>query len=325
MRFIIYGVGAIGGTLAVCLSRAGFDVVGIARGAQLEAIRGRGLRLRSPNGDIDQTFPVVAHPDDIDFDNDDLVLLTMKSQHTEEALQALRAAGVNRQTIACFQNGVANERMASRYFANVLGAVVMMPAIFLTPGEVVAFGAPKYGLFDIGRFPNGQTASVAPLVDALNASGCAAFHHDDVMRGKYAKLLLNLANGIDSILGADARDGKHATMARNEGRAVYTAAGIGFDDVGKADSRRETLMQVRDVPGIRPVGSSAAQSLVRGTGSIETDYLNGEIALLGRLHNVPTPVNALFARLAAHAARAHRQPGSMTEADIDALLAAETA
>jgi 2-dehydropantoate 2-reductase len=48
---------------------------------------------------------------------------------------------------------------------------------------------------------------------------------------------------------------------------------------------------------VRPVeddqtGSSSWQSLVRGAGSIETDYLNGEIALLGRLHGVPTPLNA---------------------------------
>jgi 2-dehydropantoate 2-reductase len=43
------------------------------------------------------------------------------------------------------------------------------------------------------------------------------------------------------------------------------------------------------------VGSSSAQSLARGAGSIETDYLNGEIIMLGRRHGVPTPINAYFA------------------------------
>ena len=45
-RFVVYGVGAIGGTIAAALARAGEDVVGIARGAQLEAIRRDGLLLR---------------------------------------------------------------------------------------------------------------------------------------------------------------------------------------------------------------------------------------------------------------------------------------
>ena len=47
-------------------------------------------------------------------------------------------------------------------------------------------------------------------------------------------------------------------------------------------------------------GASSWQSLARGTGSIEADYLNGEIVLLGRLHGVATPVNAALQRLANH-------------------------
>ena len=61
---------------------------------------------------------------------------------------------------------------------------------------------------------------------------------------------------------------------------------------------------------IRPVGedgghkgSSSWQSLARGTGSIEADYLNGEITLLGRLHGVPTPVNAMLQDVANDMAR----------------------
>lgn len=321
MRFIIYGVGAIGGTLAVCLSQAGYDVVGIARGEQLHAIRTAGLKLRTPDGDVTQKFPTVAHPSEIDFQRDDMVLLTMKTQHTEDALHALRASGVRRQTIACMQNGVANERLASRYFGNVLGVVVMMPAIYLTPGEVIAIGVPKHGIFDIGRFPQATSSAVTQLADALNASGFAAFPHEDVMRGKYGKLLLNLNNGIDSTLGAVARDGIYAQQAKQEALAVYAKAGITYDDVGADDARRKQLMQPGEVPGAANVGSSAAQSLARNAGSIETDYLNGEIALLGRLHGVPTPVNACFAELAAELSSKGVQPGSMSEDEVNARLA----
>jgi 2-dehydropantoate 2-reductase len=67
-------------------------------------------------------------------------------------------------------------------------------------------------------------------------------------------------------------------------------------------------------------GGSSWQSLARGTGQIETDHLNGEIVLLGRLHGVPTPANALIQRLANDAAKDHRPPGSMTAADVLAML-----
>jgi 2-dehydropantoate 2-reductase len=60
--------------------------------------------------------------------------------------------------------------------------------------------------------------------------------------------------------------------------------------------------------------------MVRQTGNIEADYLNGEIVLLGVLHDVPTPVNALLQRLSNQLAATRTPPGSMTEADILALL-----
>lgn len=321
MRFIIYGIGAIGGTLAVCLSQAGYDVVGIARGAQLDAIRTDGLKLRTPDADLTGQFPTVAHPSEIEFRPDDMVLLTIKTQHTEDALHALRAAGVRHQTIACMQNGVANEHLASRYFDNVLGVVVMMPSTYLVPGEVIAIGTPKHGLFDVGRYPGGTSGTVNDLCDALNASDFAAFPHQDVMRAKYGKLLMNLANGIDSALGADARDSAYMQQAQAEALAVYAKSGIKHDDVGSDDPRRKQLMQNGEVAGAPRIGSSAAQSLARGAGSIETDYLNGEIALLGRLHGVPTPVNSCFAELAAELSARGVQPGSMTPDEVDARLA----
>src|SRR5262249_28320156 len=62
MTFIIYGVGAIGGTLAAKLALSGADVAGIARGAQRDAIAADGLLLRTPDGAARVRFPVVADP-----------------------------------------------------------------------------------------------------------------------------------------------------------------------------------------------------------------------------------------------------------------------
>jgi len=74
------------------------------------------------------------------------------------------------------------------------------------------------------------------------------------------------------------------------------------------------------MPGIER-GSSTWQSLVRGSGTTEVDWLNGEIVLLGRLHGIPTPVNELLQRETNAAARANRPPRSMAAEDLVARLA----
>ena len=71
-----------------------------------------------------------------------------------------------------------------------------------------------------------------------------------------------------------------------------------------------------------PQCGSTWQSLARNTGSIETDYLNGEIALLGRLHGVPTPVNAAMQAIAARMASEGAAPGVMSAAEVEAAIGA---
>jgi 2-dehydropantoate 2-reductase len=80
-------------------------------------------------------------------------------------------------------------------------------------------------------------------------------------------------------------------------------------------------VQARPVNGSARSGGSSWQSLARGTGSIEADFLNGEIVLLGREHGVPTPVNEALQRLANQAAREGSAPGSMTPRKVLAAIA----
>jgi 2-dehydropantoate 2-reductase len=76
-------------------------------------------------------------------------------------------------------------------------------------------------------------------------------------------------------------------------------------------ARRADHIQLRDTSSGEWSGGSSWQSLARGTGSIEADFLNGEIVLLGALQGVPTPVNALLQRLALQAAKEGREAGSL--------------
>jgi 2-dehydropantoate 2-reductase len=63
-------------------------------------------------------------------------------------------------------------------------------------------------------------------------------------------------------------------------------------------------------------GGSTWQSIERGLPSVETDYLNGEIVRLGRLHGVPTPVNAAIQAGMREITRRRRMPGTLDPADL---------
>ena len=150
------------------------------------------------------------------------------------------------------------------------------------------------------------------MAHALQQARFISEPRPDVMRLKYSKLVLNLANAINAICqpGPDAE--RLGDRAKEEGRAVLTAAGIEFEAGEVADvAARWERWGVRDIAGHDRAGSSSWQSLARGSGAIETDYLNGEIALLGRLHGIPTPVNELLCRLANRAAREGWKPASV--------------
>jgi 2-dehydropantoate 2-reductase len=321
MRFVVYGAGAIGGVVGGRLAQAGHEVVLIARGEHHDAIRDEGLRLVTPDAEpVTLSIPVVSHPAGIDFRDDDVVLLAMKSQHTGKALSALQASAPASVSVVCVQNGVANEPAALRLFDDVYGVCVVCPALHLEPGVVEAHAAPVTGILDLGRFPNGVGPRGDKIAAAFASSTFESVARDDIMRWKYGKLLNNLGNAVDALCGPD--DGARVVHRRAwaEGAAVLEAADIDAVSPEEDSARRGAGFQWGgDAARSRP-GASSWQSLARGTGSIEADYLNGEIVMLGRLHGVPTPVNLVLQQLAATAAREGRRPGSLPVAELIRML-----
>jgi 2-dehydropantoate 2-reductase len=137
------------------------------------------------------------------------------------------------------------------------------------------------------------------------------------MRWKYRKLLSNLGNAVEALCGSAPRSSAVIAEAINEGRRCLTAAQIPVAAEDEEVADREKLLKVRKIGDRSRGGGSSWQSLARGSGSIECDYLNGEIALLGRLFGVPTPVNELLERLARQAALEGKPPGSMSLAELE--------
>ncbi|HZP57430.1 MAG TPA: 2-dehydropantoate 2-reductase [Dehalococcoidia bacterium] len=321
MRYVIYGAGAIGGVIAAELARHGHDVAVIARGAHLEAIRARGLTLECPDETVTQRIAAYGHPREVAFTPDDVVLLCMKTQDTTAALAALEDAAGPDVPVFCVQNGVENERLALRRFARVYGVLVIMPATHLEPGIVQSYSTPLHGILDLGRYPSGTDALAEEVAATLSASRFSARALADVMRWKYAKLLSNLSNALQAICGLGREWGDLSARAVDEALACYRAAGIACAGREEMDARRRDAMREQPIAGRAREGGSSWQSLARGAGSIEADYLNGEIVLLGRLHGVPTPVNELLRRTADRMARERLAPGAVTADDLRAALA----
>ncbi len=328
MRFIVFGAGGIGGTIGARLLQAGYEVVLIARGAHLEALQGNGLKFVAPDGQYQLDVQALGHPDEVDWRDDDVVLLTVKSQHTALALDAL-AGAPNGLPVICAQNGVANERMALRVMPNVYAMVVNLPALHLQPGVVVTHGAGTGGILDVGRYPHGSDAVAEGVATAVSAAGFSAVADARVMRWKYAKLLMNLGNALQAaVVGereAGARDAAMIEVGRRlrrEALACYAAAGIDCASRDEVAERHRDTYHMNDIPGWPRVGGSSWQSVQRGTGDIETDYLNGEIALLGALHGVPTPANRVLQALARRMIRERLPVGSYAAAEVLELVQA---
>ena len=114
MRFIIYGAGGVGCTIGGRLSLGGHEVVLICRGDHLKAIRANGLLLKAPEGEHLVNIVAVAHPNEIEWRAGDVAILAMKTQDTEPALRELERTAGTSVPVFCAQNGVENERLASR-------------------------------------------------------------------------------------------------------------------------------------------------------------------------------------------------------------------
>jgi len=316
MRYIIYGAGGIGGTIGARLFQNNKEVMLIARGEHLRTIQEKGLTFKTPLETVTLPVSSVGHPSDIAFNEGDVVFMCMKSQHTLQALLDLRDAAGEDIPVICCQNGVDNERMAARRFKHVYGMVVMLPASHLEPGVVQSESIKKTGILDAGCFPSGIDPIIEEITKDLAESNFSANADNNIMRWKYAKLLINLGNSLQALCepGPEARD--IARLMTHEALDCYRAAGIDCATREEEMARRGDHMQLGTIDGQQRGGGSSWQSIVRGTGSIESDYLNGEIVLLGRLYGVPTPVNLVLQQMGIRLAKEGGKVGSYSLEEI---------
>jgi 2-dehydropantoate 2-reductase len=321
MRIIVFGAGAVGSVLGGRLHQGGADVVLVARPTHANAIASAGLTVHNGEASEQIMVPAVSSVLELQPRADDIVLITAKTQDTGRIHDEL-AAWHPTVAIVCGTNGVEHERMALRRFERVYGMVIQLPATYETAGSVTALCAPTNALVDVGRYPSGIDEVSQELADTMAQSPHVLCEPDPhVMLKKYAKILLNLGNAAEAAIGLSGRGHAVVSAAQEEAKRIYKVAGIEWEiaDEGErlryADRVKTLGFVVRE--GTSFLGGSTWQSLAKGAQSVETDYFNGEIALLGRIHGEPTPHNAFLQRLAQELVSAAAKPASLTGDELD--------
>lgn len=298
MQIAVVGAGGVGGYFGGVLAHSGAPVVFIARGAQLRAIRTRGLRIEAPGGGF-LLAPVDATDDPAEIGPVDLVLLCVKTYDLAEAIEQCRPLVGPHTAVLTLQNGVEAPGLAAAAFgaAAVLPGLVYSEVSLREPGVIVQGDAPRRIV--LGE-PGGESSARAQqFAAAFVAAGVDAVVSPNIGGALWTKFCFICALGgcttlMRQPLGALLADPEGRSLIElvmAEVRAVGLAHGVRFD----ADPVAQGMAIVTSLP--YQAQSSMQRDRERG-GRLEVEALNGAVVRLGRAHGLAAPANqAIYAAL----------------------------
>lgn len=218
MRIAVFGTGGVGGYFGGRLARAGHDVVFIARGAHLKAIKARGLRVDSILGDFVVT-PARATDNPSEVGEVDVVLLGVKAWQVRDAARAIRPLVGSRTCVLPLQNGVeaADHLAAELTPARVLGGLCGIISFVAGPGHI-RHSAESRPFVTFGELDNRPSERTSRLLKAFQDAGVKSQIAPDIQVALWQKLIM-----IDSLgsIGAITRTAVDVWRAVPEARALY--------------------------------------------------------------------------------------------------------
>lgn len=309
VRVAVIGAGALGGTFAALLTRAGHDVTVTARGEALTAIASGGIRLSGAFGDA-HVFPtalerVTTTPE--------LALVCTKAQDADAAIRA-NAAVLDGCPVIVVQNGLAGVTTAQRLLptSDCFGALSIIAANYTEVGSVrVTTAAPTY----LGRGSGPADPETRHWQAVLDAA-VPTIAIDNFVGAQWTKLVVNMLNALPAITGLSVQEvadqsglRRVMTASMREVVRVGMARGVRFGSLQALGDRRLRIfsrlplwagqalplmmrMRMGDVPNL----GSTLQSIRRGQPT-EIDYLNGAVVREAREAGIGAPVNALLTTL----------------------------
>jgi len=293
MRIAIMGSGGVGGYLGGRLAASGQDVTFIARGAHLDAIRERGLRIESALGEV-TVRPAQASSDPATVGPVDLVIFAVKLYDTEAAAEACRPLVGPATGVVTFQNGVDSPEVLTRVLGreHVVGGVAQIASVIGAPGVIRHTGT--MARFACGELDGRTSARVEALAAALRAAGVEHVVSDAIQRDIWAKMVfLATFAGLTALIrlpiGPIRGDPDTRALYRDglaEALAVARARGIALPEGFVA----QTLARTDQLPS--QMKSSMLEDLERGK-RLELAWLSGAIVRMGAELGIPTPVHGL--------------------------------
>jgi len=186
MRIAVYGAGGVGGYFGARLAKAGAEVQFIARGAHLQALRERGLNVRSVKGDIEVRAPATDDPASVG--PCDFVLFCVKTFDTDTAAARLGPLLSDGTAVVSLQNGVENEEKLVRAVGpdHVMGGAAFIFAEIAEPGVIVHTGGPASITF--GELDGSVSQRTKRLLKCCEQAGVAAELSASIKTVLWAKL-----------------------------------------------------------------------------------------------------------------------------------------
>ena len=292
MRIAVMGTGGVGGYFGAKLAQAGNEVVFVARGAHLAAMRANGLRIESAGGDV--VLPKVQATDDpSSLAPVDAVMFCVKLWDVERGAAQIGPLVARGGVVIPFQNGIDSTEILTRELgpAHVLGGVAYIAASIRAPGIIAHVGS--MARLRVGAFDDGLTDRAQVFVDACLRAGIEAERTGDIRRALWEKFVfLNALSGLTCLarqpLGTVRSDPELRAAfeaAMRETIAVAAAKGVAFPD----DFIARQLRALDGLPA--EMRSSMLGDLVAGH-RLEAPWLCGRVADLASRAGIPAPVNA---------------------------------
>jgi 2-dehydropantoate 2-reductase len=294
MRIAILGSGGVGGYFGGRLAAAGTDVTFIARGAHLDALKTRGLRIRSPLGNVD--LPVVHATDDVTTIGPvDIVFFTVKLYDTHAAAASLPPLIGASTVVVPFQNGVDTVGILTGAVGreHTAGGTAYVSALLAEPGLIrhVVNDRLIFGELDGTRSPR-----LEALLDACRAAGLQATLSEAIEVDIWTKFVwLSVLSAMTTVtrlpigkvldnpdLLAMCQAGGMEAMAVARAKGVQLPTKV-FDDM------------IRSFQALPPqTRSSMLDDLDRGK-PLELPWLSGALVRIADELNVPAPIHRFVA------------------------------
>ena len=292
MRIAVIGAGAVGAYFGGRLAAAGHRVHLLARGEHLLALQERGLRIRSPLGDL-HGLEVAATDDPHGIGPVDVVLITVKAQDLAAAADTAQLLIDDDTAVIGLQNGIQAEDELSESLGpeRVLGGVAYIEAVVTEPGVVEHRS--RFARLVFGELDGSRSRRATEFLRACEEAGIEASLSEDIRRDLWNKWIFICAfSGMTTLcrqpIGVILEDEDLLRVYRRlleEMVALARASGVEVDDEAVAERLRFSREKLH--PEMR---SSLQGDLERGK-PLELDALNGHAVRLGRRLGVPTPAN----------------------------------